>query len=243
MELETKVRRASKEIDQVGVAVSIVGTRRHKLLALADLAQDVLDELRGERDEIKRAALALRQRIHDVRSSRTDQTSAARLSSLKSELDRVLELVSQGIGVADDTFKAGDIAVGNPWGYTREEAARALDAVKEVGRRMKALSIPTDDLTIVLDPSWSGDAKWAVYDKEWETIAMSAGAPGSVRALANQVGYALWDMLSAPDREVWGDVPARFALAFGAAIVDEGATDDWARLRVTVGRRSSKWPK
>lgn len=246
MDLATQIQRVAKEIGQVSIAVSVVGTRRAKLLELADLAQTISGRLHGDRPEVRRMVTGLRQRIHDVRVSRHDRTAAEALEALRDELERVLAKVRDGIGVADPLIKVvGDFAVGNPWGYTEAEAARTVETVRVAVRKLSEWGLDVSELTMVLDPTWSGTGKWAVYDRDWDTIALAPGPSGSVAALATELGRAVWaSMFKAKEREVWADQVDRFAEAFSAAVSgDKMQDDDAARLKVSMMPLASKWPE
>lgn len=244
MDVAAQIRRAAKEIDQVAVAVSVVGTRRVKLIRLAELAEKVSKGLVGERPEVKKLQLQIRQRIHDVRTARTDQSAAEKLRDLRDALLEVGEAVRRGLGTAPAVFRVAEFPVGNPWGYSQDEARRALDAIGAVVRKLRSWGVSVDDLTIILDPSWKGDRAFAFYDPTWETVAITAESSASEHMLAWQVALWLWDRtMNAGDRETWAGDSGRFAKAFADLVTGSTPSDDEsARLRVTVGRSASRWP-
>jgi hypothetical protein len=245
MDLATRIQRAAKEIDQVSVAVSVVGTRRAKLLELADVATDIAGRLHGDRPEVRRMVTGLRQRVHDVRVARHDRTAAEALEALRDELNAVLVKVRDGLGAADPVVKIGDIAVGNSWGYTDAEVARTSEPIKLAMRRLSEWGFDASRFTLVLDPTWSGSGRWAFYDRDWDTVAMAPGPSGSVGALATELGKAVWyTVFGGKEKETWADHVDRFAEAFSAAVAgDKMQDDDAARLRVSMMPWAAKWPE
>ncbi len=251
-----QMRSLAKELEEIAAAISLVGTTRTKLNELVRWAEEIAASFRGERPLVKKARAEIIRRIHDVKVTVADQRSAQRLRALRTAIETAKNLVQKGLGDVPEAFsveaQGTQWTVGNAWGYTESEARVSIQAAQKVLRRMKEIDLRIGaGLTFVLDPSWA-DGWSAIYDSNWEVIAMdpdgkgteSKGAVGTFNQTATAMGHRVWhETMKADDREAWSSAGA-FALAFGLVLVgDKVSVDDAARLAVTVGKHASGWPE
>ncbi len=257
MALAQEMRSLSKELEEIAVAISLVGTTHTKLRELVSWAEEIRDAIRGERPEVKKLRDEIARRIHDVKVSPPDPRVAKKLRALRHAIETAKNQVQKGLGEVPETFSLNvvgnfaEFTIGNSWGYTLAEAEPSLRALRRTLARMSEIGLnPGKDLSIVLDPQWS-EGWSAKYDREWETIAMDpygrgsegGGSAGPFAQTAHAFGHRVWDqVMKAEDREAWASAGA-FALALSTFLVGEKVSaDDAARLAVTVGKRASDWP-
>ena len=131
-----------KELDEVAVAVSVVGTSRGKLVQLARMAYPIRDALVGTRPEVSKLRDDLTRAIHNVRRVHTRQRPASNaIKMLAAEVKRVQKLVGSKLGDVPLGFRAGGMDLENVWGYTELEARPFLDRFDRMMRKVMVLGL------------------------------------------------------------------------------------------------------
>ena len=243
-----KIRSVIRELEQVAVAVAVVGTKRPKLLQLARMAQGVADEMVGTRPKVRRVRGELLRRIQDVKVSPTKAASAARsIRRMALALKETQKLLKTGVGTGEADFEVGKWLVTNTWGYTGTEVKalkRTLDKARRVLRSVGLDRFASGQ--VVLDPKIAS-GQFAIYLPMEEVVAMDLGQAGSksMDAILRAIAGRLWlSEMNAADVETWGGIgrSERFEQAF-SKVLDGGKVDrdTAARLRMTVGRMAKKW--
>jgi hypothetical protein len=240
-----------RELDQIGVAVSVVGTKRPMLLRLAGYAEGIRAALVGSRPEVRKARDELARLIQGVRSSSPKAKPASKaIRKLHKGVLDVQRIVSKGLGVASAVTEVGGFELDNAWGYTSFELRTALSAIKKADAilRRAGLESLVKGVVVVLDPEVAAGS-YASYDRDIDLMAMDPGQDqsGDTEAILRALGGRLWATQFKPeDKEVWGGGrdPGRFSDAFSRKLAGESVDRDTAaRLQVTVGRLAKRWPK
>lgn len=144
-----------KELDEVAVAVSVVGTRRPKLMKLARMAYPVRDALVGMRPEVSKLRDNLTRAIHNTRRAQLKQRSASRaIWALAAEIKKTQKLIGDGLGDVPLGFRSGGMDIENVWGFTEQEVKPFLDQFDRMMRQVMTLGL--DDQVaygeVVFDP-------------------------------------------------------------------------------------------
>lgn len=258
MALADEMRSLAKELEEVAVAVSLVGTSHTKVGELAKRATAIADQLHGDRPEVKKLRSEIVRRVHDLKVVPKNQKAARAMRALRAAIETARNAVKNGLGDVPFEFDMNfrgpwtGFPVGNAWGYTAAEADSSLRALRRTFTRLAELGLrPSKDITLVLDPTWS-EGWSAKYDRDWEAIVMDpegrgtegGGSEGQSFQMAVAMGHHLWhEVMKGTEREAWPSVGA-FALAFGTFLVGQPVTaDDAARLVVTIGKHATEgWP-
>jgi hypothetical protein len=240
------------EIDQISVAVSVVGTRRPMLMKLARMAAEVKDALVGSRPEVQKVRANLERLIHNARRAPTRARRASdALRKLAAGIKEAQGLVlRKGLG-DPPALNGGAFTITNEWGYTDKEAKSFLkalrsaeDAVSKFGLG-KALAYGT----ITLDPKMSS-GRMLSYDPFSDAFYANPSINDGVQGVFMALAERLWVVhFKTKDVETWGtgsEGPTKFERAFARKLDGKGLdADSSARLRVTAGRIAvqSKWEK
>jgi hypothetical protein len=237
-----QARAAAKEVDQVAVAASVVGIAYAKAGELTRLASAVGDGLKGDRPEVQRVRLAIIQRIHDVRTVAGAKMPLA-VRGLSDALFDAVALLKRGLGDGVEEWKVGSWTIANTYGYTDAEMRTLLGYIKQLASAMDKAGIKLPDVGFALDPTWTL-GPLAIYDPQWETVAMDPDGHGDFSTLASAVGRNLWDgLFTRIDREAWSSV-GDFVSAFATMMAgDTLSADEAARLTVSLAKYASSWPE
>jgi len=235
-----RVRDLIKEIDQVRLAISVVGTRRQKLQQLARLAQPIHDGLAGRRPELDKVRMELRRRIHDVQVAQVDNVRApVALEGLLAALRQVEKLDKDKILDVPESFSAGNFSLLNPWGYRDLEAKGAQKAVQSADELIRRRGVKVD-LVVSLDPEkTSGFATYSPFDGAVYLDPSKTPAEATEAVLKEFAAYIWLQKLSNADTDVWGgdtefDV---FATAFARSLAGKRVDpEDLEKLKKTMGR-------
>lgn len=241
---EQNLKKVYRELDEVGVAISVVGTRRPKLMALARMTVPIGDALVGTRPEVRRVRDDLVRLSHNVRRARTRARPASQAVRALADQVKVVEaLLKKGLGEVPEGFSVGKLELRNTWGYTKKEVTPFLDALREATDTLEKIgltkSVGTGDVT--LDPSASPRAAMT-YDLFADTFAAD---PMRERERERDITRALgerlwWKHFEGRDAETWGggaDALSAFFGAFHRLLFGRKLRGDaLAKMSVSLGR-------
>lgn len=241
---QQNLKRVHRELDEVGTAISVVGTRRQKLMELARLTGSMSDELVGTRPEVKRVRDDLVRLTHNVRRARTRARPASQaVKALAAKVKDVQKLVSGGLGDVPEAFTVGDVSLLNTWGYTKSEVRpftdalkRALDVIEKMG-----LTKAVAEAKVSLDPDETPQASMK-YDLFSDTfVANATRTRERGRGISDALGGRLWlKLFEKRDVETWGGATvawSAFSDAFHRLLTGRRLSkDDSARMAVSLGR-------
>jgi hypothetical protein len=206
--------RVYKELDEVAVAVSVVGTRRQKLMDLARMAYPARDALVGSRPEVKKLRDDLTRAIHNVRRSQTRPARASKaIWKLAAQIKRVQKLVAKGLGDVPSSMSAGGLEVSNVWGYSEREAKPLLGRLDKALGRAKDLGLGSQVVygEVILDPGKAG-GRAVSYDPHKDQL-VGDPSKGSNRDLdiAEALAARVWLASFGPEEHAeWGGSPSDF---------------------------------
>lgn len=238
----------AKELRQVAVAVSIVGTRRAKLLQLAAKARPFLDELTWVRPEARKLRSALARALHNMERGQVGGRQAKNLRAVADVLDGIAKLI--GASPIPVVFQSGQYRVTNVWGYTTRELMPVTRRLGEViGKLDKAGLGGITGVEVIANPDMSKG--YATYSVNEDVIYVNPGKAGKAQEdLLRAFGDRLWvRVFESRDKETWGRGTSgweKFTKGWVAALDGRGPDPDTAaRLTVTVGRLAGpeKWEK
>lgn len=243
-------KRVYRELDQVGVAISVAGTRRQKLMELARLTVPISDALMGTRPEVKKARDALVRLTHNVRRAQTKPRPASKaVRALADQVKAVEKLVGGGLGDVPENFSVGGMSLTNTWGYTAQEVKPFMDALKRAIDILDKMGLAGTE-TVVLDADALSSASMA-YDLYSDTfVANPTRTRGRSRGISDAIGGRLWlKLFTQRDVETWGGAAAAwssFSDVFSRLLSGRSLKgNDAARMTVSLGRvvGPEKWAK
>lgn len=227
-----------RELDQVGMAMSLVGTRRPMLLKMARYLEPIIDGLHGERPEIRKIRQGLvRAKYNLERGPTTPLRSSRNMWIARDLLDEVLKLKDKGLlGVPD--FYEGRLGLENFWGYTSDELKDFQGLLDKVIKELDNIGL-SDELVygaVVLSPE-STKGQFFSYDERTGFFFADPSRGKSKADIYAAFGDRIWDRLFiSADRQAWpsrGQFVSSFAKAIRGQQLD---SETMARLQVTVGR-------
>lgn len=240
------LRSVERKLRQVGLAISVVGTSRAKLVQLVHLATPVFESLVGDRPEVKRVRDDLRIQLHNVRRSSIGAKPASKaVYALADAVRDVMKLTDKGMGNVPEAFDVPPMKVINVWGYTNDEVRVVLQKLRQVMVDVTDVGLRTRLLygNIILDPRETkhGFVRYVRQDdsiimdpKRWEERRIA----DVYEAFAERMWW--WNFVT-PQWETWLSSEA-FADAF-VTFFEGGKLDGdrLARLRATVGVFADGW--
>lgn len=247
------LKRVYRELDEVGVAISVVGTRRQKLMELARLTVPISDALVGTRPEVKRVRDDLVRLTHNVRRAQTKARSAGKaVRALANQIKVVEKLVGGGLGDVPEAFDVGELSLLNTWGYTKKEVKPFMDALETATDVIDKMGLTKSIGTakVSLDPSGSPMSSMT-YDLYGDVFTGNPShTRGRGRGIADALGGRLWLKLFAKkDVDTWGGAAAAwssFSDAFARLLGGKSLRGDAAaRMAVSLGRviGPERWKK
>jgi hypothetical protein len=245
------LQKTYKELDEVGVAISVVGTSRQKLMELARLVIPISDALIGSRPEVKRVRDDLVRLAHNVRRAQLKARFASRaVKELALQVKAVQKLLDSGLGDVPETFQVGDLDIVNAWGYTEKELRSFFKMLKVVTDFINKIGLEKTIGTaqVVLDPSESSRDSM-VYDLFNDRFVANPFFPGErSRGISDAFGGRIWLMFfKGRDVEVWGESTLAwklFSRSFHRLVTGKRLSDEEkARMTVSLGRHvdPGKW--
>lgn len=248
MSVERKLAEVAREIDQVAVAVSVVGTSRAKLRELGGMAIEAGKDLVGTRPEVRAMQTRVARVAHNAIGSHTGAKLASRrLRVLADMLRAVLSDVESGVGAADPYLKIGAFDAWNTWGYTDAELQPLEHLIESASRLLRGVgleSILGGDLE--LDPSLTRDS-FVRYLSGSDALAFDLAREVSdpLGSILRAFAVRLWRVqFGNAEREAWGGDPSRFFGSFADTMNgDTLDSETAARLAVSVRRVASRWPE
>lgn len=234
--------RVYRELDEVAVAVSVVGTRREMMEKLIGYVQPVAEALVGSRPKVASVRSELWRTMHNARKARVGAREAsdaiwAMAEAVKSAKDLVKR---QRLGNVAPVDEAGDFALLNIWGYTRSETAGLRQELRAVSRQLSDLGLEDMATTVVLDEKKAKRDAFR-YDGQGDFISdpkRTLGESDVLEAVARKVWVELF---KSRHREMWQGDRDAFIEAFVARARGEGQrADTRARLTATLGRVASR---
>jgi len=234
--------RVYRELDEVAVAVSVVGTRRQMMEKLIGYVQPVAEALVGTRPKVASVRGELWRTMHNARKARLGAREAstaiwAMASAVKATKDLVKR---QRLGDVEPVGEAGGFPLLNIWGYTRRETAGLRQELRAVSRQINALGLEDALGTVVLDEKRAKNDAFR-YDGQGDFIADPKRPLGGQDVL-EAVGLKVWgELFKGRHREMWQRDRDLFIDAFVARARGESQSADVrARLTATVGRVASQ---
>jgi len=234
--------RVFRELDEVAVAVSLVGTRRQMMEKLIGYVEPVAEALVGSRPKVANVRGELRRSMHNARKARVGARDAsdaiwAMAQAVKDTKDLVKR---QRLGNVEIVDEVGDFSLLNVWGYTVSETAALRQELRAVSRQLSDLGFEDAVGTVVLDEKRAKRDAFQ-YDGHGDFIADPKRSLGD-RDVLEAVGQKVWgELFEARHREMWQRDPDAFIVAFVARVRGEGQpVDTRARLATTIGRIASR---
>lgn len=237
------VKSIYKELDQVGVAISVVGTRRQKLMELARLVEPIVDHLVGDRPSVKRVRDDLVRLAHNVRRVPAKAQMASKaVRELSEKVKEAEKLLLKGTGDVPREFSLGDMKLPNVWGYTPNEVTPFLGRLENVFDVVDKMGLTgkVGRGVIVLDPR---ESPWSTMNYDPYSDQFFAN-PTQGQKMSEEIAFAVggrvWvQLFKRPEVEVWG-VGSRgwddFAEAFVRLVFGKGLSDDEkAKMEASLG--------
>ena len=233
-----------REFDQVGVAMSIVGTNRPMLLRMARRLDPLIDGLRGERPEIRKVRENLvRARNNLQRGPTTPLRSSRNMWITRDLLDEILVLQDKGFLGLPEEFDYGSIVLKNVWGYKGDEIRVFRVLLQQVVVRLESLGL--DELiygVAFLDPDKAG-SRFFSWDEKNDSFVVNPSRGRMKADIYSAFGDRLWHKgFERGDRQSWSS-RSQFLKAF-ARVAGGGEIDSEseARMQVSAGRvAGSDW--
>ena len=235
-----------KELDQIGVAVSVVGTSRYMLRKLAGYLKPSIEALHGERKEMRRLRKDLERARYNLLKSPTLARSASRnIWAARDLMDEVLKLKDKGLLDTKVEYDEGRITLVNAWGYTQDELKTFRTLLRQVVADLSHVGLYRDLAygAVRLDPDAAG-GQLMDYDERADVFVADPEKGRTKAAIYEAFGGRVWSKLfTLDDRQTWG-TRSRFLRAFVKAMRGRRLdSEDRAILQVTVGRiAGSDWP-
>lgn len=240
-----------KELDQIGVAVSVVGTSHTMLNRLHGYGEELADSLHGTREPVRKLQGDFTRALHNLKRAnpRDSKRSSKAIWAVRDLADRLIKL-RRKVKDVEPEVKLGRLRLDNVYGYTERELRPAEKVVREAVELMGDWGLYRKVVygDIILDPEDSR-GKLAAYLAGLDAIAVDPDRwPQGVAPVLGAFADRLWvQVLKGPQHEVWGQGVAgwdRFRSAFVAAL-DGGSlsADTSARLAVTMTKvtNSRRW--
>ena len=228
-----------KELDQIGVAMSLVGTRRPMLLKMSRYLEPIIEGLRGSRPEVRKVREKLVRAQHNLERGPTSPLRASKnMWAARDLVDQVLKLKDKGLLDLPEEYSEGRVTLENAWGYTRDELRGFRGLFRQVIAEFADIGL-YDKLAygvIELDPEES-KAQLLSYDERTDRFIANPDRGKSKTAIYAAFSGRLWDKLFiSADRQSW-PTRGQFVTSFVKAMRGHGlSSEDRARLQVTVGR-------
>jgi hypothetical protein len=236
----------AKELKQVSVAVSLVGTRRWRLLQFVNKLIPIRDALVWVRPDARKLRSVLSRVIHNMERAPENGVQAKYMAEASKAIDGIIRIV--GAGVVPDDMMFGGMRIQNVWGYSASDVLIVARALETVVGRLEAAGMDVD-VDFVLNPDSSPNA-FASYVSSENAVFVNAGAFGSATTdILGAFGDMVWlKLFTSPQYQTWGGPAGRmkFSRAWINALDGKAVDrDTMARLTVTVGgiADSEKWEK
>lgn len=229
-----------RELDEVAVAVSIVGTTKVKLNELAGYVELIADALVGIRSEVNRVRTDLRQAAHNIRRARGDarKSSDAIWKGAEAVDDAKILVKRRRLGDVPLLFDAGPFTLFNVWGYSETEVRAFMSGMRDVSSNLRNLGLEFE-APVVLDPKRVRFTLLA-YDEDGGFVSDPTRSVKH-KELYEAIARRVWvEDLERSHRETWKKYKP-FQDAFvkwvqGRVVIP----DAQARLRATLGRIATK---
>lgn len=237
---KSRLQWVRKELEQVAVAMSLVGTRRQKLIEMARLVTPAFNALVGNRPEIKKVRDEMRRGLHNLRRSQTTPKAASKnMRAVAATMGSVIKLSDKGLLDLDEEYEVGPFVLENVWGYTEREVRQFISTMREMMVGLDAIGL-YDKLAygdIQLDPEKT--QSYLSYDRRGDFFVANIDKARSDEEIFKAMGERLWDKgFKTKERDVWGGPSHRskFVQAFSIAMKgNKQDRDTMARLTLTVG--------
>jgi hypothetical protein len=239
------LRKVYRELDEVGVAIGVVGTRRQKLMELARMVVPITDALVGTRPEVKRVRDDLVRLTHNVRRAQTKARLASKaVAALAAQVKVAEKLVDKGLGDVPEAFNPIDgMSILNTWGCTEREARAFLRRLEDATSVLDKMGLMRGlgDTRVSLDPEGSprDSMTYDLFNDMF--IANPMYARARERGISDALGGRLWvKLFKQREVEVWGGASQAwdaFSEAFFDLIRGKGMKGrDAARMATSLGR-------
>lgn len=235
-----------RELDQIGTAMSVVGTSRPMLQKMGRYLEPSIQGLRGDRPEIRRVREDLVRAQHNLSRGPTTPARASRNMRIARDLmDKVLKLQSKGLLDLPAEYEEGRVTLENVWGYKPQEVKSFRALWRQAVSDLADVGLYGDLVygVVLLDEDEAG-GRFLTRDDQTDQFVADPSRGRSKADIFDAFGGRVWDKLFMPsDRQTWG-TRGRFITAFTKAMRGSRLdSDDRARLTVTVGRiAGGDWP-
>jgi hypothetical protein len=240
---DSNIAMVIKELEETAVAASVTGTSERRFNELAVLVETIADAMGGSRSDVRKMATKLRQLAHSMRISgiRNHQAPRAMRAAAKG-VENARALLKTGAGRAPSIFQVGEFNVVNEWGYTEDEAGDAFRALSRASRDLLGVGLGQAFVDVEL---W-GSGSPAKYDPQLDSVLIDPSKNVDAELVLREVGERIWQKeFGANDYEAWGGKDStRFTEAFAKSVMGRRLdAETAARLQVTVGKMTAKWPE
>lgn len=235
-----------KELDQIGVAMSVVGTSRPMLQKMARYLEPSIEGLRGNRPEVRKVREDLTRAQHNLRRGPTTPLRSSRNMWIARDLmDKVLKLQDKGLLDLPEEYVEGRMTLENVWGYKPQEVKSFLGLLRQVTADLADVGLYGDLVygVIRLDPD-EAKGRFLTRNEQTDQIVADPSRGRTKADIFDAFGGRVWDKLfMASDRQTWG-TRGSFITAFTRAMRGMSlSSEDRAKLAVTVGRiAGDSWP-
>lgn len=228
-----------KELDEVGVAVSLVGTRKQMLEKLVGYVEPIAEALVGTRPKVAAVRGDLQRAMHNARRVRPLAREASEaIWEMAAAVKKTKDLVKrQRLGDVEPLEKVYAFEVLNVWGYTKSETAALRQELRQVSRLLSDLGLSEMGGAVVLDEK-RAKGKAFIYDGDFVSDPKRSLKENDVlEAVASKV----WtEFFESRQRKMWERDKDTFSKAFISKAKGEAQSSDArARLQGTLERLAS----
>ncbi len=235
-----------RELDQISVAVSVVGTKQAMLTRLSEIVDRMIEAMVGTRPEVKKLRDDLIRRSFNMRrASKRPLPASKAIRAALLKLKELRKLVDQqGLADVPLMFTVDGFDLENVWGYSESEVRVTTIALKRTNKLLVDVGLKLDPMYVLLDPKVARGSYFRLNDRD-DVFEADLGQrlSGDLREVLEAVGAWVWlQVLDREDWELWGRDRDRFAGAFARKLATEAVNPDTAaRLVLSVGKHARRW--
>lgn len=233
----------AKELRQVAISVSVVGTRRWKLEQLATKVRPIRDEMSWLRPDISKARSMLARAIHNMERAPENGRQAKNLRMAADAIGVLAKIMGRSIIPRVVTVHGHKVV--NAWGYSSSDLMGVMGNLSSVSDVVgHAWSPGAMDVKFVVNPMMSRNA-YAFYDASQDTIYINPdrSSKADVELIA-AIGDRLWAFAGSEGRSAWGADKSgwsRFVSAWTKLILGHNIDQEsMHKLSMTAGKAAPR---
>jgi hypothetical protein len=240
----------AKELRQVAVAVSLMGTRRWRMLQFTKKLRPIRDELVWLRPDVRKLRSTIARAIHNMERGREDGRQAKNMRSAADAIDELLKL--QGREPLIKELEIGGVRFNNAWGFSARDLMPVMRRYRKVAERLEDLGLKElTEVEVIVNPDES-PMDYAIYSVSDDVIYLNPKRARKADAdLLEAFGDRIWvTRFDSKDKQTWGKSAlsawSRFTKAWVGVLDGKRPDPDTAaRLAVTVGQMvgPERWEK